>query len=1091
VPLRSVEAATRDDAIAAAREQFGPGARVIGVRRVRSGGVLGFFATERYVAEVDPDHPSRTAGRERAAARSSAMQAAEAATAARRAEPAATQATPRAAADRVSELAGLLGHDAGPSADTALPTYSRATVARPSAAREFLAHDPAHHDAPQRGARPEPTGWEPTGWEPTGWEPARTGSTRWEPARWEPTRAEPARPDAEPARPAAEAFDWARFEAARAGTHSEPAPGSLRIRAGVAEPAPAPWSVAAAVLDGEKGAVRDGRDDDAPSTGASPSPSPFTAALARMVAGDRDVRKAVQAALDDRAARDDRVAARPGRDDAEPPRPRSTTPVATPAKTGAGHQEEEPVEQDDVSTSLRTEVRPAEFPTWAEPEPVAEPVSRREEAIAEVLRAALAQGHSDEALTAILRKVLDGASPQAALTAEAAAPAIDAQPLAAEIAEVSATRVPLADIPLGDLPLPVAALDEAPVLAAPDPVQALVAETYAPSVGYAAVDVHEPAGSGTTARAPATGSAPSWLGSGLPLWGEPLVGAQLWGGTTASSRYTDVRADEPIWAEVVLHEPGSVAQETAIVAPAIEEPVAEEPAAEEPAALEPAALEPAALEPAALEPAASEPVAEAPAVEAPGADAPVTDDATAESPVVETPVFESGPVAEAPVLDTTLGEPTVAEAPAAEPAAAEAPPVEEFRAAAEPLTATLARTASDPAPMPLDATAVMPPLSLLPPLPSSGRRSAGLPPVPPMPSRSLLSPSRPTVSRPAAEARTEPEPAPAPAPMKTLATVTRLPVAPLADVIDDVFDDVNDDVFEYPAVMAEEEPTMVESQVAEVAEVAVSAPVVSEPAAPPAPVAPRDAEPAPVIGAATVAAPAVPVRVPTPAPTQPSGLAGRLRSLGIPEWLLGPSFAADAALYGTYAALTRALGTGLPAAPVVPDGAGEVLFVVGPGVETLRAARSLAAWLRLDPDRVQWASRGDLAGLAPEYSRVTTIETAIERRQDATHAGTVTIVAVDAPLRTDVYWISQMLAIWAPEAVWAVVDATRKPEDVEPWIDGLPRVDALMVEDTDLSVDPAAVLHRIAMPVALLDGVPATPHRWASLLCERLEKQQG
>jgi len=59
VPLRSVEAATRDDAIAAAREQFGPSARVVGVRRVRSGGVLGFFATERYVAEVAPDPGAR------------------------------------------------------------------------------------------------------------------------------------------------------------------------------------------------------------------------------------------------------------------------------------------------------------------------------------------------------------------------------------------------------------------------------------------------------------------------------------------------------------------------------------------------------------------------------------------------------------------------------------------------------------------------------------------------------------------------------------------------------------------------------------------------------------------------------------------------------------------------------------------------------------------------------------------------------------------------------------------------------------------------------------------------------------------------
>ena len=73
--------------------------------------------------------------------------------------------------------------------------------------------------------------------------------------------------------------------------------------------------------------------------------------------------------------------------------------------------------------------------------------------------------------------------------------------------------------------------------------------------------------------------------------------------------------------------------------------------------------------------------------------------------------------------------------------------------------------------------------------------------------------------------------------------------------------------------------------------------------------------------------------------------------------------------------------------------------MVGPGVETLRAAQSLAASLRLDPDRVQWATRGDLAGLAPENSRMTTVDAALDRRQDAAVAGTVTIVAVDAPLR--------------------------------------------------------------------------------------------
>jgi len=160
----------------------------------------------------------------------------------------------------------------------------------------------------------------------------------------------------------------------------------------------------------------------------------------------------------------------------------------------------------------------------------------------------------------------------------------------------------------------------------------------------------------------------------------------------------------------------------------------------------------------------------------------------------------------------------------------------------------------------------------------------------------------------------------------------------------------------------------------------------------------------------------------------------------------------------------------------------------------------LIASLRDDDDRpallgTRPFTRGDLAGLAPAASRMTTVETAIERRQDTIGTGTVTVVAVDAPLRTDAYWTAQMLAIWAPVAVWAVVEATRKPEDLGPWLSGLPRVDALVVQDTDLSADPAGVLHRVAvplgLPVAVVDGTRATPHRWASLLCERLEAPQA
>jgi hypothetical protein len=394
------------------------------------------------------------------------------------------------------------------------------------------------------------------------------------------------------------------------------------------------------------------------------------------------------------------------------------------------------------------------------------------------------------------------------------------------------------------------------------------------------------------------------------------------------------------------------------------------------------------------------------------------------------------------------------------------------------LAPMLARTASDPAPMSLDATTVMPPLSLLPPLP--GTRGRGRPPVPPAPPRlpsarragheSALLPT-PAAAAPASEVADPDTAAPA-AVAWSLATVTRLPVAPLM---------TTPEAPEMPE-LADPEDVLEEA--------AVEAPSVPRAEAPFAPEVAPDVALAPAAVPAAVPAPRPVARTAPRAPAEPGDVVSLLEALGVPAELLGNTFAEEVAVHGTYAALTRALGLRLPQAPELPSGAGEVLFVVGPGVETLRAARSLAAMLQLDPERVQWATRGDLAGLVPETSRMATIDAAIDRRQAAAGAGTVTVVAVDAPMRTDAYWMAQMLAIWSPVAVWAVVEATRKPEDLEPWLDGLSRVDALIVQDTDLSADPAAVLRRVTAPVALLDGVRATPHRWASLLCERLEDTQ-
>jgi hypothetical protein len=509
---------------------------------------------------------------------------------------------------------------------------------------------------------------------------------------------------------------------------------------------------------------------------------------------------------------------------------------------------------------------------------------------------------------------------------------------------------------------------------------------------------------------PSWAPAPAWvLSPATSMWGPPSMSATLWGEPTTPVTTTST----PIWGDVPSPEP---VLET--VAP-VEGSLFEEP-----------------VEAAAPEIAADVDRVDEVAIDEVAIDEILADEAVADSSAAETEVQaeSDASVAEESAL---AEESTVAE------------PVEE-------LAPVLARTASDPAPMmSFDSTSIMPPLSLLPPLP--GSRGRGRPPVPPAPSRrsasSSVAPSAPSLAptTPAVEpeasqtdaaARESAEDVWAPltelSTGTSLATVTRLPVAPPV---------VEPEVLELPERLFG--PSSVETT--------------------PQPAVTDD---------------------PAVAAIATGSVADRLVELGVPRNLLGGTFAEDVAERGTYAALTRALALRLPKAPEIPNGAGEILFLVGPGVETLRAAQTLAASLRLDPDRVQWATRGDLAGLAPESSRVTTVGAAMNRRDDAAVAGTVTIVAVDAPMRADAYWTAQMLAIWSPVAVWAVVEATRKPEDLEPWIGRLPQVDAIVVQDTDLSADPAAVLRRVDAPVALIDGVRATPHRWASLLCERLENPQ-
>ncbi|WP_199506517.1 hypothetical protein, partial [Geodermatophilus sp. TF02-6] len=287
--MPSVEAATREGAIAAARERYGSSVRIVGIRRVRTGGVMGFFTTERFVAEVEEAAP--TPVERRPASRAESLARIEAAV---RRSP--------VLPDPVDEVADLLGGDAG---ESAVGLYSRTAgprAPRPAAAR-----------------------------------PARAAATA-------PASPAPAAPAAPPA-----------------------------------------------------------ADD------AELPPSPFTAALAQMVAGDLDVREAVEEAV---AAATPAPAPAPPAEPvpavesvpavepvplpelaAEVPAPLGAHPPAPPAPQPLPAPQPFPAPQ-----PLAAQAAPV--PDWVhEPDLGTGPITSREEAIAEVLRAALARDTSDAALT--------------------------------------------------------------------------------------------------------------------------------------------------------------------------------------------------------------------------------------------------------------------------------------------------------------------------------------------------------------------------------------------------------------------------------------------------------------------------------------------------------------------------------------------------------------------------------------------------------------------------------------------------------------------------------------------------------------------
>jgi len=251
-----------------------------------------------------------------------------------------------------------------------------------------------------------------------------------------------------------------------------------------------------------------------------------------------------------------------------------------------------------------------------------------------------------------------------------------------------------------------------------------------------------------------------------------------------------------------------------------------------------------------------------------------------------------------------------------------------------------------------------------------------------------------------------------------------------------------------------------------------------------APVAPSPVAPAPDAPAAVDAAPVAPrpavqlvVRAAPPAPLafpRPRDDGGPLARLGLPPELepAGPDL--RDALVAQLAAL--------PQPAPLPSSRGTVIAVVGPPGLAYQTARTIRSRVGTDAPIATFSPRGPA-----EHDAA--LDEVSDQRRGWRRRPAPTVAVVDAPVGRPTEWAADALCALEPTAVWGIVEASRKVEDIEAWSSGLGGVDALCLTGIDDTVSPAAAL-RTGLPVALLEGQPATAERWADVLLARLASEK-
>jgi hypothetical protein len=205
-----------------------------------------------------------------------------------------------------------------------------------------------------------------------------------------------------------------------------------------------------------------------------------------------------------------------------------------------------------------------------------------------------------------------------------------------------------------------------------------------------------------------------------------------------------------------------------------------------------------------------------------------------------------------------------------------------------------------------------------------------------------------------------------------------------------------------------------------------------------------------------------------------------------------------------YAAVEQLVNQ-LPEAPGLPDAPDAIVAVAAPAAMLTRLVPLLAHRLGLSTDHI-WTFRAARGTTRDDHRLIEVgdakaLAAALRRPRPVAITSTLVAVGLDEDLDFPVGEDSgepgelpgasaaEIIDALAPDAFWLHVDATRKASDAAAAMRRLGTPTALIVTGAARTTSPASVW-QLDVPIALLDGRPATRSAWAVLLLEKLAETE-